>query len=86
MSNVIFCPVGIPLNFHDAYDKENHWRFTKEHRNYKTIVYQYKDFDRELLVSVLEKQHQNLPHSENVFSNIQKLKSKNTFKITIRGL
>ena len=47
MSNVIFCPVGIPLNFHDAYDKENHWRFTKEHRNYKTIVYQYKDFDIE---------------------------------------
>jgi hypothetical protein len=47
MNNIIFCPVGIPLNFHDAYDKENHWRFTKEHRNYKTIVYQYKDFDIE---------------------------------------
>lgn len=44
MNNIIFCPVGIPLNFHDAYDKENHWRFTKENRNYKTIVYQYEDF------------------------------------------
>ena len=48
MNNVIFCPVGIPLNYHDAYDKDNHWRKVNGiQRNYKTIVYQYKDFDIE---------------------------------------
>ena len=48
MNNVIFCPVGIPLNYHDSYDKDNHWRKTDGiQRNYKTVVYQYKDFDIE---------------------------------------
>jgi hypothetical protein len=47
MNNIIFCPVGNPIQFHSAYDKDNHWRFTKESRNYKTVVYQYKDFDIE---------------------------------------
>ena len=48
MRNVIFCPVGIPLNYHDAYDKDNHWRKTNGiQRNYETVVYQYKDFDIE---------------------------------------
>jgi hypothetical protein len=44
MSNIIFCPAGIPLNFHDAYDKMNHWRYTKETRNYRTVVCQYNDY------------------------------------------
>ena len=47
MKNVIFCPVGIPIEHHYAYDKENHWRFTKPSRNYETVLYQYKDFDIE---------------------------------------
>ena len=44
MNNIIFCPVGIPLNFHDAYDKDNHWRYTKNTRNYQTIVYSFNDY------------------------------------------
>jgi len=48
MRNVIFCPVGIPLNYHDAYDKDNHWRKTDGiQRNYETVVYHYKHFDIE---------------------------------------
>ena len=46
MRNVIFCPAGIPLNYHDAYDRDNHWRKTDGiKRNYETVVYQYKDFE-----------------------------------------
>jgi len=44
MNNIIFVPVGIPLNFHDAYDKDNHWRYTKDTRNYQTIVYSFNDY------------------------------------------
>jgi hypothetical protein len=44
MSNVIFCPVGIPLNYHDAYDKDNHWRMKKDGRNYETILCRYNDY------------------------------------------
>ena len=44
MRNVIFCPVGIPIQYHPAYDKENHWRFVKPHRNYEVVVYNYNDF------------------------------------------
>lgn len=47
MDNLIFVPVGIPIKFHDAYDKDNHWRYTKDTRNYKTIVYNYNDFEIE---------------------------------------
>ena len=39
--NVIFFPAGIPIRFHPAYDKDNHWRMTKEHRNYQTIACNY---------------------------------------------
>jgi hypothetical protein len=42
--NLIICPVGIPLNFDDRFDKDNHWRYTKENRLYKTIAFQYSDF------------------------------------------
>ena len=44
MSNAIFVPVGIPIAFHDAYDKDNHWRYTKDTRNYQTIAYNYNDY------------------------------------------
>ncbi len=47
MNNLIFCPVGIPLSFHRDYDRENHWRYTKDSRMYETVIYQYKDFDIE---------------------------------------
>ena len=45
MTNLIFCPVGISLEFHPAYDKENHWRYTKPERNYEVFAYQYNDFE-----------------------------------------
>ena len=47
MRNVIFVPVGIPLSYHDAYDKDNHWRLTKPTRNYEVIAYNYNDFQPE---------------------------------------
>lgn len=45
MNNLIFCPVGIPLGYHPAYDNDNHWRYTTDKRNYKTVVYQYNDHE-----------------------------------------
>ena len=47
MRNIIFVPVGQELSFHEAYDKNNHWRYTKSNRDYEVIAYQYKDFDIE---------------------------------------
>ena len=44
MHNLIICPVGNPLTFNDKFDKENHWRYTKENRLYETLVFQYSDF------------------------------------------
>lgn len=44
MNNLIICPVGNPVTFDDRFDKENHWRYTTEKRNYKTLVFQYSDF------------------------------------------
>lgn len=44
MRNLIICPVGNPLTFDSRFDKENHWRYTKDHRLYETLVYQYSDF------------------------------------------
>ena len=43
MTNLIFSAVGNPVLTSDHYDKDNHWRFTKPERNYKTIVCCYKD-------------------------------------------
>lgn len=48
MNNLIICPVGNPISFHDKFDKENHWRYTKEHRLYETLVFQYSDFQPEI--------------------------------------
>ncbi len=45
MSNLIFSPVGMDLGFHTAYDNDNHWRYTTDKRNYKTVVYQYNDHE-----------------------------------------
>ena len=47
MRNVIFVPVGIPIGYHDAYDKDNHWRLTKPTRNYEVVAYNYNDFQPE---------------------------------------
>jgi len=42
--NLIICPVGNPLTFDDRFDAANHWRYTKNHRLYKTFVIQYGKF------------------------------------------
>lgn len=42
--SLIFCAVGNPLFYCNAYNDEDHWRRTKNPRDYETIVYQYKDF------------------------------------------
>lgn len=47
MKNLIFCPVGSPLSFDERFDKDNHWRFTKEGRLYETFVVQYSNFEPE---------------------------------------
>lgn len=47
-NNLLIVPCGKPITFHDAYDKENHWRFTnKEKRLYKTLLVMYNDFEPE---------------------------------------
>jgi hypothetical protein len=46
--SLIFTSVGIPIAFHpEAYDPENHWRFTKPERLYETIAYRYNDIEVE---------------------------------------
>jgi hypothetical protein len=42
--NLIICPVGNPLTFHQNFSQNDHWRFTKESRQYETLVFQYSDF------------------------------------------
>jgi len=41
---LIICPVGINMVFDDAYDKDNHWRYTKSFRRYETLLVVYNDF------------------------------------------
>lgn len=44
-NNLIIFPCGKAPTFHDAYDKENHWRFNnKEKRRYKTLAVIYNDY------------------------------------------
>ena len=44
--NLIFVAVGNnPIEFHDAYDRENHWRYTKPERDYEVMVAQYGDVE-----------------------------------------
>jgi hypothetical protein len=47
MRNLVFCPVGNPLTFDARFDKDNHWRYTKDNRNYETFVLQYSEFKPE---------------------------------------
>lgn len=44
MRNLIICPVGNPITFDERFDKNNHWRYTKKHRLYETLVFQYSNF------------------------------------------
>lgn len=45
---LIITPTGTGLFFDDAYDRENHWRFTKPQRTYDTCVVAFKeDFEPE---------------------------------------
>ena len=44
---LIFTAVGTGLFFDDAYDKENHWRFTKPERTYETCAIVFNDFEPE---------------------------------------
>lgn len=44
---LIFTPTGVPMFFHDDYDKDNHWRYRKEERTYDTCLIIYNDFEPE---------------------------------------
>jgi hypothetical protein len=42
---LIICPVGRDMTFHDAYDKNQHWRYTnKIDRLYETLIVIYNDW------------------------------------------
>lgn len=41
---LIITPTGRPIYFHEDYDKDNHWRYTKPERTYETCVVLYNDF------------------------------------------
>jgi hypothetical protein len=43
--NLIFVAAGNPIEFHDEYDKDNHWRYTKPQRDYDIMVAQYGDYE-----------------------------------------
>jgi hypothetical protein len=45
MRNLIICPVGIPITFSEQFDAQEHWRYTKQKRNYETMIICYKDSD-----------------------------------------
>lgn len=47
MKSLIFCAVGNPMLFCNAYRHEDHWRFNYNNRQYETVIYQYKDFSIE---------------------------------------
>ena len=40
---LIITPTGTDYFLDDAYDKENHWRFTKPERTYETCVVVFND-------------------------------------------
>jgi hypothetical protein len=44
---LIFSTTGVPMFFHEDYDRENHWRFTKPERTYDTCLLIYDDFHPE---------------------------------------
>jgi hypothetical protein len=45
--SLIITPTGRPIYFHEDYDKDNHWRYTKPERTYETCVVVYNDFQPE---------------------------------------
>jgi hypothetical protein len=46
--SLIFSAVGIPIEFYpEAYDSDNHWRYTKPERLYETVLYRYNNLDVE---------------------------------------
>lgn len=47
MRNLIFTAVGQPVDFHVAYDRENHWRFNKPNRLYEIVASQYGEYTPE---------------------------------------
>jgi hypothetical protein len=46
--SLIICPVGNPITFDNRFDKDNHWRYTKENRQYETLVFAYSNFRPEM--------------------------------------
>ena len=44
---LIITPTGTDYFLDDAYDKENHWRFTKPERTYETCVVVFNDHQPE---------------------------------------
>jgi hypothetical protein len=44
---LIFTPTGVPMFFHEDYDKDNHWRYRKPERTYDTCLIVYNDFEPE---------------------------------------
>lgn len=44
---LILTPTGVPMFFHDDYDKDNHWRFNKPERTYDTCLMIYNDYHPE---------------------------------------
>ena len=44
MANLIICPVGSEMPHDPRWKKEDHWRWTHNDRDYKTLVVVYNDF------------------------------------------
>lgn len=42
---LIIAPIGCDPYFDDAYDKENHWQYTKPERTYELLAIVYNDYD-----------------------------------------
>ena len=47
MANLIICPVGSEMPHDPRWKKEDHWRWTHNDRDYKTLVVVYNDFNPE---------------------------------------
>ena len=46
-NNLIVCPVGMPIPKDPRWKDEDHWRWTKNERDYETLVIVYNDFEPE---------------------------------------
>jgi|APCry1669189567_1035234.scaffolds.fasta_scaffold01045_2 hypothetical protein len=45
---LIITPTGTDMFFDDAYDRDNHWRYTKSQRTYDTCVVVFNDYQPEV--------------------------------------